>query len=942
MTMLVVAAMLMGLPAWATHIRAGEITAVRLGGDASLRFRFTLTVYTDDNSTVTNPTATIVFGDGSQATVGRVRPPTSIPGSATSINQYEAEHTYPGPGSYTVYYTEQNRNLNVLNMTNSGQTNFYIETRITLDPLLGVNNSPVLLSAPVDQGSLRKVYRHNPAAYDPDGDSLSFELTPSRQFVTGIGPRTVAGFQYPDAFAGGLDSALAAPARLWIDARTGQLTWNVPNTFVGEYNVAFRIIEWRRNRFGRMVQLGYVIRDMQIIISDSRNNPPLLKLPANICTTPGHLIRVQVEATDPDQATTAVNITATGGPLVLTAPSNPATLSVLLNEPRLQIAQLQWRPVCNDVRKEPYNIVFRATEVSPLLPRLVDVRPYSITINGPRPTRLVATARADAALLTWDNYQTRQCSQADSIIIFRRAQTAITDTTGCSPGMNLATGYVRVAAVPANQIQYLDDDAGRGLRTGIIYSYRLVASFPQPKGGLSYPSEADTMRLRLGTPSMTRASVLTTSTTNGKVQVTWTRPLEPDTFLYKPPYTYTLQHEGTGGWADVFTTTNWQQDTTYTDSTRNTRDQAQRYRLQFGYWAQTQGGLVQRTLTAATATTPFLVPSGSNRSVVLVWEASTPWQNFGQAPVRNGISYPFRHIIQRLQLNGWQDIDSVIVTGQRGTYTDRGTYLGQPLVLGQEYQYRILTRGGYPTAPLPPIVANWSQQASGIPIDTTSPPPPGDTTDNCTPNRADLPTLLVQGCDNCPALQDPTTRFNELTWAHAPLTNPCDVNTVSYQVYFTPKRGGAFTRVATLPAVEGRMNFRHSDGGSLAGCYYLTATNNFGIESRPGRVFCADNCPAFQLPNVISPGVVDGLNDAFSPYCSVPEFVEEMETRIYNRYGAEVHRTQDPGINWRGTQQQEGGVRVPAGTYFYYIKVRFRSLDEAPTQVYRGWLEVVY
>ena len=43
---------------------------------------------------------------------------------------------------------------------------------------MGMDASPVLLNPPYDKAALGYIFIHNPAAYDPDGDSLSYGLTP--------------------------------------------------------------------------------------------------------------------------------------------------------------------------------------------------------------------------------------------------------------------------------------------------------------------------------------------------------------------------------------------------------------------------------------------------------------------------------------------------------------------------------------------------------------------------------------------------------------------------------------------------------------------------------------------------------------------------------------------------------------------------------------------
>lgn len=926
----------------ASHIRAGEMTATRLGGASSLRFRFTLTVYTDNTSNVVNQSATISFGDGASATVQRNGAAVAIPGTETNINQYIAEHTYPAPGAYTAYYYELNRNFAVINMGNSGSTNFYVETRILIDPLLGANSTPLLLNPPIDQGVIGQVYRHNPSAYDPDGDSLSFELTPSRQFVAGTGSVQVGGWQYPEVAAGGQDSAQTGPARLTINARTGQLTWDVPRNTVGEYNIAFKVIEWRRNRFGRMVQLGYVVRDMQILIKDSRNTAPRLKVPAAVCRVAGSAINGLISATDDDVVTT-LEISATGGPISVSGPpSIPATLTRLLQIPQQSNSQFSWQTNCNDVRAEPYLITFKASENSSFTPKLVDIKPWLITIYGPRPTGLKAFAQSDAVTLNWDNYSLRQCSQADSIIIYRKIDSTATDTTGCTPGMPIRSGYTRIAAVPAAQTQYFDDNRGAGLRQGVFYSYRLVARYPAPKGGLSYPSDQVKVRMKLTKPNILRASVLRTDATKGMVSLVWTKPLEPDTLTYKPPYGYQLERSSAntnGTFVTVYQTQNWLQDTTFIDSLVNTKDQQVNYRLKLDYFAQTTTGLVRRSIDAGAASTPFLTGVGGPKQVQLVWNATTPWQNRGSAPLDlNGQAQAFHHLIFREVNDTYLPIDSVILSGTQGTYTDRGTYQSIPLVNGRTYNYYVITRGSYSTPPLPVNLVNLSQLAPATPIDTTPPPPPGDTTGICNPRG--LPNLIVQGCTTCEALTEPSKRLNVLTWTFDSLTNPCDSGLAAYNVYFNPNSSGRFSKIATLD--PGQLQFVHNNAGSMAGCYYLTSTTRFGIESNPSATFCTDNCPFFELPNVITPGVKDGLNDLFRPKCSIPEFVADLDAKVYNRYGVEVFSTNDPEVNWPGTNRLEGGTPVPAGVYFYRLVVRFKRLDaNAPAEIYKGWIEVM-
>ncbi len=73
-----------------------------------------------------------------------------------------------------------------------------------------------------------------------------------------------------------------------IDPVTGTITWDAPGA-IGEYNIAFHIIEWRFKN-GQWVQMGYVRRDMQILVDDCDNERPDLILPPDTCVVAGTIL----------------------------------------------------------------------------------------------------------------------------------------------------------------------------------------------------------------------------------------------------------------------------------------------------------------------------------------------------------------------------------------------------------------------------------------------------------------------------------------------------------------------------------------------------------------------------------------------------------------------------------------------------------------------------
>ncbi|QQR97487.1 MAG: hypothetical protein IPK18_11580 [Sphingobacteriales bacterium] len=132
--------------AFATHNRAGEITYRHITG---YTYEFTVTTYTKlsgESEGADRPRLQIVWGDGNADSIDRV---SRIPTQYADVfqNIYRMYHTYTGPGRYIVSMADPNRIDNIINMTNSVNTVFYIEdTVIILNPNnVGYNSSPTLL-----------------------------------------------------------------------------------------------------------------------------------------------------------------------------------------------------------------------------------------------------------------------------------------------------------------------------------------------------------------------------------------------------------------------------------------------------------------------------------------------------------------------------------------------------------------------------------------------------------------------------------------------------------------------------------------------------------------------------------------------------------------------------------------------------------------------------
>ena len=125
----------------ATHNRAGEITYKWLFG---YTYQIKVTTYTNIGGTnlADRCEDTVYFGDGTRAVVLRSNGPFGSCGaparegqpinSDIKLNDYVTNHTYGGPGAYTITMTDPNRNAGVENIPNSVNQVFYIESYLVI------------------------------------------------------------------------------------------------------------------------------------------------------------------------------------------------------------------------------------------------------------------------------------------------------------------------------------------------------------------------------------------------------------------------------------------------------------------------------------------------------------------------------------------------------------------------------------------------------------------------------------------------------------------------------------------------------------------------------------------------------------------------------------------------------------------------------------------
>lgn len=922
----------------ATHLRAGQITVSRIDPNA-LTYRITLIVFRDVQGVPADPTATITILPNNISITQPLFDEVPVAPQVTRV-RYFFTFTFPGPGTYKLGYREQFRNGCIVNMNNPLETDLFVETEVVIQPFLGFNNSPVLLAAPVDEAALGRRFLHNPAAYDPDGDSLAFSLvTPRRNFDV-----DVANYRPLNNFLSTIAEDGGTPF-FGIDPVTGTVTWDAPAGLPNGscVNIAIKVEEWRKvvNSQGQVsyFYLGYVVRDMQIIVRQTENRRPILQAPSELCVAATQeSINETITATDPDNH--SVRITATGQPFDDGFPLPRATFTSNTGNPA--VGTLQWSPSCEHIRAQPYQIVFKAEDIPPApLPSLVDIHVLTIRVVGPKPQNLQATTNSSnrSITLSWDPYNC--ASRVQRLIVWRRDGCDSSDPQLCDTGAPEGQGYVAIAQLPATATTYTDND----VRIGRRYSYRISAVFLPPAGGESYASDAVCVALPINVPLFTKVDVLNTDATNGSIEVNFIQPFQFPSGAPPAPYGYIVYRgEGLVGPTPERVFSIFNVDPTdrniisFTDNGINTLDKAYHYRIDFFSNATDESSAILVDSSDQASSVRLSLNPQSN-CIDLRWDYNTPWSNSRQPhDILRSIDAP----------------DSFTLIGQQtplspgfATFTD--TDAGQNNLT---YYYYTLTRGSYynddinneyPSLQEP--LLNNSQINSAQPNDQIPPCPPT--------LEADLPDCTTFDFEAGPPYS------NQLRWrlddpgngqgppACGEIFDGCEFepnNIERFRIYYKPTTlDPSYTLLAELSASE--FAFQHTGLISLAGCYVVTAVDQAGNESDYSNEVCIDNCILFVLPNVFTPNN-DGFNDRFTPKEPL-RFVEKIEFEVFNRWGRRVFFSpEDPMINWDGTANvegsSEGGKPLPAGVYYYHARVHFTRVDpREKVKNFRGWIHLI-
>ena len=670
LSFLIVCMVYMALPLQATHNRAGEITLTQID---ELTYKITITTFTYTLSQADRDRLEVQWGDNTFSFADRVAL-VRLP-HYYQKNTYITQHTFPGPGIYEIVVQDPNRNDGVKNIPNSVNVIFSIKTTILINPEIGHNSTPVLLNPPIDRAAFGQIFIHNPAAYDPDGDSISYKLG----ICTEQDGRPIEGYTLPPA-----------SDTLYIHPLTGDLTWITPSDS-GLFNIAFNVEEWRSG-----VKIGNIVRDMQIEVYNTNNHAPVQNDPGDFCIEAGTVLSVDIVATDEDND--SIEQSATGGPFVVV--SDPATYTV--DEASATIgyskAHFEWKTNPTHVRKQYYTVVFKA-EDSNLETPLVDLRNMNVVVLGPSPDMPNLIPASNSITITWP---ADTCLPVTGYQVYRKIGPAAYVPDTCTGGVPSETGYKLVGTTEDRlETIFVDDNKGSGLEQGNEYCYMIVSVYPD--GALSFPSPENCTPLVEGTPSMLEVSV-TDHSASGTIRLAWAKPEQLDTIPANGPYEYIIYRSDDllgQSMAQVgsFTTADLN-DTTWLDNTVDTQIFPWSYRVEL---YNNEAGNRFQIGSAESASSLYPKLTGQDNQMVIEMKKNVPWINYD-------------YTIYRLN-QGSGSFDSI-------GFTTDNIFLDEGLSNGVEYCYRVTSTGWRVLNDKLYENVNFSHTACGTPVDSIAPCPP--------------------------------------------------------------------------------------------------------------------------------------------------------------------------------------------------------------------------
>lgn len=793
----------------------------------------------------------------------------------TYKNEFYFEYTFSGPRVYVVSFREENRNNNIKNIAGGAS-----------DPY------PFHIETYILASSLSANSNSTPELFVPPLDKAAENI----KFVHNAGAF--------DSDGDSLSYKLITPKQginkdvpsysfmdgLSINPVTGDVVWDKP-TEEGLYNIAILIEEWRDG-----VRIGYVLRDMQIEVEPTENKPPVIYIPEDTCILANSIFSDSVWATDPDGD--RIFLTGYGGVFNLGMGSALFDLKNPNPQDTPAVGYFTWQTTCQMIRDEPYQVVFKAEDLPPNDIQLADLKTLILNVVAPPVENLTATGGDKFIQLEWDLYG---CSSLKDgrIEIYRIKCDSLPEIPDpCFDESLEVFGFEKIGDVSIEDTLFVDNENGKGLSQGNFYTYILYVKPGGKMGGKGAFSNQVVAVPNENAPIPVKVSVLKTDSLNGKIQISWEPPFDFDSAKYTPPYKYKIKR-GNGIFPDSFSeiaSLDGLMKLTFIDSLVNTYD-PYAYTIEF-----LAGDPFTSFGSSDVASTVNLKLNPGSKKAFLNWDYDVPWNNENQ--VHKIFKKKYSDSVYGL-------LEEVYVSSgsKLGSFTDKD------LIKGDTICYYVETVGEYCQEGFPGFIFNKSQEKCITPLDSTKPCPP---------------ELFLDPLD-CSQVE---LGQNFLSWI--PDRNyPCNPDIAYYKVYFSPREnwGADYLDVAV------DTTFIHRDLTSLAGCYEVTALNEFHVESEKSNRVCTDICVAYETPNLFTPNN-DGANDYFRPLKD-PLNADKVIFTVFNRWGSELYSFEgDPYIYWDG--KDKSGQLLSDGVYFYEVDVKFkRRLNEKDDKkLIKGWVQI--
>jgi hypothetical protein len=702
-----------------------------------------------------------------------------------------------------------------------------------------------------------------------------------------------------------------------------------------------------------MEPIGYVVRDMQILIEDCTNRRPELTIPEDLCVEAGTLINEVIIGTDPDDDDVKIEVFSQLFNGAANQPVFTPNPGILDFRPVPAQSQFTWQTTCTNVREQAYQVIFKITDNPDNGPNLVTFETWNITVVGAKPELLSATRDSRAADLTFTPYACTMAGDPVKVQIWRRVASFDFTPDECETGLPENSGYELIDEVGTTVDNYRDTNGGAGLAYGAMYCYRLIAVFPEPQGGESIVSEEICIEpIDVSAPTITHVTVVTTDENSGSVRVSWRRPFEP---MIGIAYQQEVRRASgfSGGTLELIATLgSTDTDTTFLDTGLNTLDNAYVYEVTA---VDLSGAVIEASVAASSVR---ITPTPQFESILLNWRAEVPWSNAIQGQ-RHEL---YRNNVEAADLDMFVKIADVDVINGGLRYLDTGDFNSTPLDNTELYCYYVVTKGSYGNPLIDSPQENASQIICSQPSDDIPPCAIALSIDeiNCRP-IGDL-SEAADGQYPFDALNCGFSNFfNTLTWNDPGL---CGEDIDHYDVYYKRELDAEYVKIGTASGTE----YIHDNLPSYAGCYVIKSVDRSGNESDFSNEVCKDNCPNYVLPNVFTPNN-DDLNDTFRAYGNVfsgsgsnvtdlktcPRFVKSVVFTVYNRWGTEVFTYDSQAIrineetlateeailiNWNG--KDNSGRDLSTGVYFYNAEVKFDAINpDNKSRKIKGWVHLL-